>query len=186
MSCHCIDKVAVGGETRLFMCCIGHYCSPLHTALRVLGSCTNPQHPPLCKSLMQWGVKFHSGADTPLEVVSEAQCWQTCWSDGVHSLIIKQIIHSSQKKKRNFPQSNITGPNKSNILIVTVITTVTWSICPPTWPTNSSSHFCPSVWAEKKITTIILSGTSVNFPPETPPPRKWQSQTRSSLLMVIM
>ena len=78
--------------------------------------------------------------------------------------------------ERNFPQSNVTWPNKSNVV------TVCPPVCPPARPPDSSSHFCPkkkrlspaknfnslSVCNENKSQqrSIILSETSVNFPPE--------------------
>ena len=50
--------------------------NPIHTAIWMRGSCANS--PPLCESLgggERWNL-FHSGADPPLEFVSETQYWR--------------------------------------------------------------------------------------------------------------
>ena len=71
-------------------------------------------------------VKFHSGADPPLETVSGPYYWWTepvwtdkpaAWSGGVS---IIQFDNWLKLIKRNFAQSNITWPNKSNVVTVTV------------------------------------------------------------------
>ena len=50
------------------------------------------------KSQMWRGVIFHCASGVPPQVVSEAQHWQcgagAHWSDGVHSVITKQILYS--------------------------------------------------------------------------------------------
>ena len=88
--------------------------------------------------------------------------------------------------KINVPQSNITWPNKSNIVTVTVFGNLyeekkyyscTWrSLCPPAnsekpWKTASvtgKSFNSSSVCDENKSLrpSVLPTGTSVNFPPE--------------------
>ena len=55
--------------------------------------------------------------------------------------------------ERNVPQSNVTGPNKRNVVTVTIFGNLHeenkyhrytwWSDCPPVCPPDSSSYFCP-------------------------------------------
>ena len=65
-----------------------------------------------------------------------------------NSLITAQVLHSTIQ--RNVPQSNVTGPNKSNVVTVfgnlyeeSKYHSCAWSsACPPACPTDSSSNFC--------------------------------------------
>ena len=72
------------------------------------------------KSKRWRGVKFRSGVDAPLEMVSEMQYLQTkpVWTDKLAAHIEGVLIWQSDnytgpllnKMNRNIPQSNITGP----------------------------------------------------------------------------
>ena len=74
------------------------------------------------KFQMQRVLKFGSGADPPLEVVSGPYYWRTkpvwtdkpvAWSGGVSIIQTDNCTDPSLNLiKRNFPQINVTGPNK--------------------------------------------------------------------------
>ena len=99
--------------------------SPILTALWMRGFHANCPPPPLCESLRgPWGVKFRSGADTPLEVVLEAQHWWTepVWMDkplaqsrGVSAWQCSQW--TVNKIQRNVPQSNVICPNQTSVTV---------------------------------------------------------------------
>ena len=66
--------------------------------------------------------------------------------------------------KRNFPQSNVTWPNKSNIVTVTFFgnlyeekefhSCTRRSVGPPNRPTDSSSQFCPKISVRHRQRTL--------------------------------
>ena len=103
------------------------------------------------------GVKFPSGADAPLEVVSGLYYWRTepVWPDMPASCIrgvsigwsVNYMGPSLNLIQRNVPQSNVTWPNKSNVVTVTVFGNVyeekytadirgVASVLPPVLPTQ--------------------------------------------------
>ena len=113
--------------------------------------------------------------------------------------------------KRNVSQSNVTWPNKSDVATVTVFGNLyeeknmqiyvekCLSSCLSSCPTDSSSHFCPKnsvchrqrshrVFVMRKKNTMIVSPPDRDFSwlQKTASTCKWESQTASSLLMLIM
>ena len=155
----------------------------------------------LWKFQRRQGVKFCSGTDPFLEVVSGPRYWWTAARS--RGMSIAQSDNWLKLMKRNFPQSIVTWPNKSNVVAVTVFGNLdeenkyhscSWRsfhppVCPPTRPTDISAkkrrlspakHFnSPSVFDENKSLwpSALLTKTSGNFPPENNlHPREWVRQ----------
>ena len=98
--------------------------------------------------------QFGSASDPPAEVVTEVRLQSGPECDGlmVFSLTVKQILHSSNKRKMSQnvsnSQSNVTGPNNSNVVAGRVFDNLyevkilnMWkSGCHPVCPTDCSSH----------------------------------------------
>ena len=163
-------------------------CSTIHTAVWMRRSWANSPHPSQYESLGgSEGWNFTPGDDTPLELVSRGHYWRTelVWTDKpavcIKGVSIRQSDNCTGPSlnliKRNVPQSNVTEPNNSNVVTVTVfgnlgeekkIHRYTWrSVCPPACPTDSSSHFCPK---------NSVSHPQKTFAHQVPPSHKWVRQ----------
>ena len=98
---------------------------PIHTAVWMRGSILRLH---LCVKVSKAAVKFCSGTATPVEVVSLVQYWRTIpvWTKRLMSCIKGVSVWQSDNytgpspNKIKCPKCNVTGPNNSNVVTVTV------------------------------------------------------------------